>query len=367
MSDRAHDLVLYGATGFTGGWAARELARVAPEGLRWAVAGRDTERVADRAAEHRVPAVVADAFDTAAIDRLAADARVVISCAGPFSRYGQALVEACLRHGTHYADLSGELNWIEGLAAAHHEAATAAGTVLLPAAGFDSVPSDLAVLDMRERHGATGDLWGFYDIRGGFNGGTLASALAMGESGVRQEMRLPKVFPVPVLDGYATPFLMAGVNERMIARSEELLVADGAAAHEGRYREHMIMPKRAQAHVVRGILRTLLASLGSGFGRRMLKLFGPKPGEGPSEKSIREGHARLTILAGDPASPTAQASWSWTGDPSNLITVRCLVQVGLALAAGEARRGGVLTAASAFGLPLLDRLAAVGAVDLPSS
>ena len=106
------DLVLQGATGFTGRLAAGELALHAPAGLRWAVAGRDAAKLGVLSKALGVPFVVADGLDAEAVGQLAHRARVVLSCAGPFTRFGTLLVDACVAHGTHYADLTGEVPWV---------------------------------------------------------------------------------------------------------------------------------------------------------------------------------------------------------------------------------------------------------------
>ncbi|RMH02221.1 MAG: saccharopine dehydrogenase [Planctomycetota bacterium] len=381
---RDFDLVLQGATGFTGRRAAAELAGVAPPGFRWAVAGRDRARVEALAAAHGVDAVVADGLDPAAVDRLAARARVVISCAGPFSRYGDALVAACARHHSHYADLTGELPWIRQLVDRHHQACTASGTALIPASGFDSVPSDLGVMALVESLPEAAAVTGFVQLRGGLNGGTLASGIHLHErwrpadfahphlldpdpdAGLRRAPAAPErppVFPVPALHGWAAPFLMAPVNERVVRRSAALRAEGGAGYGRGfRYDEHLLLHGRGRARFMALALRTVEGLLQRPAGRRLLRWLGPRPGRGPSERSIRRGFARLTLVAGDLRRPVAVRRWHWHGDPGNAITVRCLVQTGLALAAGEAARGGVLTPAAALGRRLLDRLAAAGAV-----
>jgi short subunit dehydrogenase-like uncharacterized protein len=365
---RKFDLVLHGASGFTGQLAAQELAAHAPAHLRWAVCGRSQARVAQIAQKHKVPALCADGLDRAAVDALAAQTRVVLSCAGPFSLYGNALVDACVKHGTHYADLSGELPWIHQLIARHHDACSAAGTTLIPASGFDSVPADLGVWALQQELGACVPIHGFFAIRGGFNGGTLHSGIALGERGELQADPLEQqprrqVFPVPSLAAWAAPFLMAPVNESVVRRSAALLAPSTQAYGEGfAYHEHLLVRTRSKAHTMAVLLKLSNAMLNSSLGRKFLRRFGPKPGEGPSAQSIREGYARLTLLAGPLDQPLAQRRWFWNGDPSNQITVRCLVQTGLALAAGEAQRGGVLTPASALGATLLQRLFAIDAM-----
>lgn len=364
---REFDLVLQGATGFTGHLAAEELALRAPEGFRWAVAGRDPVRTTALAQRFGVEAVIADGLDTAANQALAARTRVVISCAGPFSRYGAHLAAACAEHGSHYADISGELPWIGHLQEAHHASCLANGTTMIPASGFDSVPSDLAVMAMREMVGAEAELHGFFAIRGGFNGGTLFSGIALaedrGSEALPQASRSSTVFPIPSLKRWATPFLMAPVNEHTVARSEAIRASElGWTSPPPAYREFMAERGRFRAHVVRFGLRTIERMFASSFGRRLLQRFGPAPGQGPSEEDMRKGFARLTVLAGSLEAPSARQDWSWKGDPSNRITVHCLVQTGLALAAGEAKAPGVMTPASGLGDALLRRLLETGAV-----
>lgn len=366
-ASREFDLILQGATGFTGHLAAEELALRSPEGFRWAVAGRDPTRTSALAQRFGVEAVTADGLDASANLDLAARTRVVLSCAGPFARYGKHLADACVQHGTHYADISGELPWIEALRSKHHETCVAQGISMIPASGFDSVPSDLAVMAMREEVGEEVAIQGFFSIRGGFNGGTLFSGIALAEDqgadAIPQASRDTGVFPIPCMRRWATPFLMAPVNEITVAHSESLRESShGAPPMQHPYREFMAVRGRMRAHGVRFGLRTIERMFTSRFGRSLLQRFGPKPGQGPSEEDIHNGFARLTLIAGPLDQPIAQRTWSWTGDPSNRITVHCLVQTGLALAAGESKAPGVTTPATGLGRKLLDRLLRSGAV-----
>lgn len=343
----------------------------APKDLRWAVAGRDRTRVLALAEKLGVPGIIADGLDPHAVADLAQQTRVVLSCAGPFSRYGDLLVDACVEHGTHYADLTGELPWIKRIIARHHERCTAEGTTLIPASGFDSVPADLGVFIMRKEIDAGVPIQGFFSVRGGLNGGTLQSGIALAEQGELQSEETAasarskkQVFRVPSLQRWAAPFIMAAVNESVVARSTALLSENNNAETPSfPYREHLLVRKRMKAHLMAGMLHFSNGMLQSTLGRKLLKRFGPKSGEGPSEESMRDGFARLTLIAGSLEAPKTIHRWSWSGDPSNRITVHCLVQTGLALAAGEAQRGGVLTPASALGTSLLQRLEKISAVE----
>ena len=370
---REFDLILQGATGFTGQLAAAELAKHASKELRWAIAGRDASKLESQAEKLHVPFVVASGLDEIAVDQLASRTRVVISCAGPFSRFGTPLVEACVKHQTHYADLTGELPWIHQLIQKHHKQTTADGTTLIPASGFDSVPTDLAVyncvrhLQEQQKNAEAGSsnatdvgaLTGQYTLRGGFNGGTLASGLELYEK-YPDVMHGPTtdVFEVPALNRWAAPFLMAPVNEWVVRRSAELLEEAGAGYGKSfRYDEFMTAKTRGRAAMLARILKLVQYFMSKSWGREALRLFGPNPGKGPSKKSRESGFANLHIID---SSNREVGKLSMTGDPSNLITVRCLVQVGLALAAGEAQRGGVVTTAAAFGDTLISRLRLLG-------
>lgn len=363
LNRRNFDLVLQGATGFTGRLAAKELVERAPAGLSWAIAGRSQQRVEELADHLHVPFLVADGLDPIAVDKLAAQARVVISCAGPFTRYGTLLVDACVRHQTHYADLTGELPWMQGLIAKHHSTCVNSETAIIPAAGFDSVPADTGVYALIHELEQSTPVWGFFTIKGGLNGGTLHSGLALAEDGDLGNHSPGSCFPVPCLKRWAAPFLMAPVNQQVVRRSAALLSAeDQRFGSKFYYQEHLLTANRIRAQGMSAILSLSGVLMSSSVGRKLLRWFGPKPGQGPSERSIRNGFARLILVAGSLDQPIAMRRWDWNGDPSNLITVRSLVQTGLALAAGESRRGGVLTPTSALGARLLERLQAIDAV-----
>ena len=156
---RSCDVVLYGASGFVGRQTVAHFVRHAGN-LRWALAGRSAERLAAVRSDCDATAtglIVADASDAAALDRLAAQTRVVLSTAGPFALYGSELVAACVRHVTHYVDITGETTWVREMIDRHHDTAARSGTRIVPGCGFDSVPSDLGAWlvaqALHRRHG----------------------------------------------------------------------------------------------------------------------------------------------------------------------------------------------------------------------
>jgi short subunit dehydrogenase-like uncharacterized protein len=380
----AFDLVLHGATGFTGGLAAREIARSAPSGLKWAVSGRNPERIAQLGFELGVESIVTDGLDPQACAALAEESRVVVSCAGPYQQFGSELLAACAARGTHYADLSGEVGWIWQMIQEHHASAQRSGAVILPASGFDSVPSDLGVATLvrmlAQQERPVGDLTAFYRLKGGLNGGTLASGLSQADAWSAEDLTHPFLldpdpeaswqdrlmppareagFDVPALEAFGAPFVMAPVNERVVRRSAALADAAGHSyGAEFSYSEWMRTSTAKRARQLAFGLRVTDWMLRSHFGRRLTKRFGPKPGEGPTEQVRSGGFVELSILAGPLDRPDARLDWFFPGDPGNTVTVRCLIQVGLALAAGEARDAGLLTPAYALGSRLVERLRA---------
>ncbi|MDG4832583.1 saccharopine dehydrogenase NADP-binding domain-containing protein [Solwaraspora sp. WMMD1047] len=184
--DRPFDLVVFGVTGFTGGLTARYLADHGPAGLRWALAGRNEERLAAVRRELAVvnpacaelPLLRADATDPADVAAVAASTRVVISTVGPFLRFGEPLVAACAAAGTDYVDITGEQEFVDLMYLRHHERAVTSGARLVHACGFDSVPHDLGVYftvgQLPRDVPLTVD--GYVRAAGGFSGGTVHSA-----------------------------------------------------------------------------------------------------------------------------------------------------------------------------------------------
>ncbi|MEU7407559.1 saccharopine dehydrogenase NADP-binding domain-containing protein, partial [Streptomyces sp. NPDC044948] len=182
-ADRPYDIVLFGATGFVGELTARYLAAHAPDGLRWAIAGRGEEKL--RRLRDRLPAardvgvLVADVSDPASLRALAEHARVVATTVGPYVRYGDALVAACAEAGTDCLDLTGEPEFVDLTYVRHDARARETGARLVHACGFDSVPHDLGVyFTVRQLpEGVPLTVDGFVSVGAAFSGGTFASAL----------------------------------------------------------------------------------------------------------------------------------------------------------------------------------------------
>lgn len=184
---REFDVVLFGATGFTGGLTAEYLAAHAPNGCRWAVAGRTREKLValrERLAEINplcadLDLLVADVTDRDSLRAVAERARVVASTVGPYLHYGEPLVAACAEAGTDYLDLTGEPEFVDRMYLAHHDAAVASGARLVHSAGFDSIPYDLGTLfTVRQLpEGVPLSVSGYFSMSGAFSAGTYHSAI----------------------------------------------------------------------------------------------------------------------------------------------------------------------------------------------
>jgi short subunit dehydrogenase-like uncharacterized protein len=321
---------------------------------------------------------------------------VLLNTAGPFALHGDALVEACVARRTHYADITGETVWVRSLIDRHHRRAERDGTRIVPFAGFDSVPSDLGVLlAVRHLQRALGaepvEVNGYFRMFGGFNGGTIASDVHRRESGGIEAGRDP--FLLDPADGHSReeiernrdpqdvrfdeaigawvgPFVMGPINTRVVRRSAALY----AGWREGygrqfRYQEYTKYGAplaHAKAALVSGLMSGFDSAMSRPALRGLLKKVLPKPGAGPSEKTMANGWFVTELIAVDAGGRRARAEIAFRGDPGNRATLRLLCESGLCLAfdggalPGGGARGGVLTPATALGEAPVPRLRAAG-------
>jgi len=398
---RELDLVLLGATGFVGRLTAGYLAEHAPPGLRIGLAGRSEKRLAavrdglgSAAQTWRV--LAADSTDPGGARSLARTAGVIATTVGPYRRLGLPLAQACAEAGTDYADLTGEVLFIRDTMASCQPAAARTGARIVHSCGFDSVPSDLAVLlthDATATDGA-GDLEDtilvLMAIRGGVSGGTLASALGQiddvrastgnrrivadpyalspdraAEPDLGDERDLSGIRYDPGLQLWTGPFIMASFNTRIVRRSNAL--QGWAYGRQLRYREVTGFgvgtgaPVRALA--VTAASTALMAGLALRPSRALLRPVLPKPGEGPGEKARRTGFFRLQVHARTAAGARYLTRVEARGDPGYAATAVMLGESALCLTLDRDRlpdRAGVLTPATAMGAVLTNRLRSAG-------
>ena len=393
---RDFDVVLYGATGFTGCQTVEYFARHAPPGLRWAIAARSRAKLELVRAEAGLDAgavelLVAEGHDQASVDAMVARTSVLLSTAGPFALYGSAIVDACVRLGTHYADITGETPWIRELIDRHHAKAAADGTRIVTCCGFDSVPSDIGTyLLVRTFHEAgtpCAEVRGYYRMAGGFNGGTIASIANIYGSAGGKGLAEPFLLDPPIahsakqvaaskdvrdpffderVDTWVGPFLMAAINTRVVRRSAALWAERGDPyGRDFSYQEYARYGHplaAAKAIVATAVLGLVDAGMRTSLGRELFTAL-LKPGAGPSTESMDKGFFRTDLLGTGEDGREMRCTVRHQGDPGNRATVRFLCESALALALDADELppgGGVLTPATALGSVLARRLRAAG-------
>ncbi|HKJ11535.1 MAG TPA: saccharopine dehydrogenase NADP-binding domain-containing protein [Ornithinimicrobium sp.] len=390
-TSRDLDLVLVGATGFVGRLTAAYLAASAPSGVRIGLAARSGDRLdrlvaqlPDHAASW--PRVTVDATDASQVTDLVRRTRAVATTVGPYDRYGHELVAACAAAGTHYADLTGEVLFVRKVIQRHHRRAQDTGAVIVPSCGFDSVPSDLAVLLAADaaREDGEGRLveatLHVRDARGGMGGGTIdtlrgqvaamhadpAARRVVGDPDALAEARTaygrgPRPIGKDTDSGrWHGPFFMSPYNTRVVRRSWSLTegaaplvyeeVADTTTGWRG-------AATAAGIGLGTGALAAVMAfPVTRGLADRVL----PSPGEGPSERTRAAGRFAFEVDAVTTTDARYRSRVAARLDPGFDATAVMLGESGLALASGEAVQAGVLTPATALGQTLPDRLRSHG-------
>lgn len=392
-SAKSLDIVLFGATGFTGGLVAEYLASCADAPhLRWALAGRNRaklEQVKARLVQKHpqlsdLPLLSADSADDASLRALAHRAKVIITTVGPYAKFGEPLVKACAEVGADYVDLTGEPAFVERTLDRYHAAAEQSGAKIVHACGFDSIPHDMGAfftlealrekLSPSERDSAPVTIEGFVRAGGNFSGGTWHSAVnAMAEAraaeaerrafakkrkqnGSRRVSGLPASFRYRKELGYwALP--MPTIDPQIVLRSARALPEYGPDFRYGHY--------LGLKHF------TTAAGLVSGIGAvfvlaqfpptRALLLKARDPGEGPSEEARKRGWFKVTFQG---RAAGKQVTCQVTGgDPGYGETAKMLAESALCLAFDRERlpkAAGVVTSAQGIGRPLIERLVRAG-------
>jgi short subunit dehydrogenase-like uncharacterized protein len=382
MAEREYDIVVFGATGFTGALTAEYLARNAPPELRWALAGRSRSKLESaraRIAQHNPAAaelalLEADVTDAASVEALAGCTRVVISTVGPYILYGEALVAACARAGTDYVDLTGEPEFVDTMWLRYHADAERSGARIVHSCGFDSIPYDLGVLftvnQLPERAALRID--GYVSVGGKFSGGTYHSAIQI-MSRLRQGARVAKERkrleqrPLgrtvkgaagkprnePEAGGWVVPF--PTIDPQTVLRSARALERYGPSFTYSHYLVVKQLP----------VLVGMAAGAGAAIAlaqlaptrNAMLKL--KDPGDGPSEEERERSWFRVRFVGeGGGKRVVTQVSG---GDPGYGETSKMLAESALCLASDQLPdRAGQLTPAVAMGQALIDRLQHAG-------
>ena len=391
------DLIVFGATGFTGRLVAEYLFTTygADGDVKWAMAGRSKAKLKKVRDElgigAELPLLVADANDGAALKALVAQTRVVITTVGPYQLVGNELVRACAEAGTDYVDLCGEPGWMAQQIPQLQPIAAASGARIVFSCGFDSIPFDLGVLFLQNNalktfgepltrvHGRV------KLIKGGPSGGTAASLLATMEA-VGRDKSLIKILGNPFAlvpgfkgprqpnDGVAewdelaqswtAPFVMAPINTKNVHRTHALLGHPWGT--DFIYSERMLTgqgekgERRAKKTERNTKLQNILLAIGPT--RALIRRFAlPKPGEGPSLAQRENGKYELLFIGQTASGQTLSAMVKGDRDPGYGSTCKLITETALCLIYETSREqtpGGVWTPGAAMGAALQSRLQA---------
>ena len=403
MKNIEYDLVIMGATGFTGKLVVEYLIEnygVENEEFTWAIAGRDINKLERLRSSfkyidsnsNKIPRLVVDSHDTNSLDKMTSISRLVISTVGPYLKFGEALVESCVKNGTHYCDLTGEVPFIRKSIDAFDIKAKKNNCRIVHSCGFDSVPSDIGVLllqmDSLKRFDKPCDEVNLYvrSIRGGLSGGTIDSMISifkyMGSNpGHRKLLKSPYSLNPreslknntwqPILKSvkwdddiqrWLCPFIMAGFNSRIVMRTNA--ITDYRYGIDFKYSEVSSHKKGLSGFLKAVVMFIGLVLIQISLKVRPLlwflrKFFLPSPGEGPSKEIRDNGFFKLDIIGSMDNIKKIRFTVTGEGDPGYSATAKMITESALSILLDQDRIpkvSGVLTPAAGIGVVLAERL-----------
>lgn len=395
-TNSTYDLVVFGATSFVGQILARYLFETygVGESLNWAIAGRSSQKLESVKSElgnkaKSLPVLLADVSDEASLESLCGQTRAVISTVGPYALFGEPMVRACVRSGTDYCDLTGEVQWIRKMIERYEEEAKSSGARIVHCCGFDSIPSDLGVWFLQQQAQET---FGSpcKDVRmrvkaakGGLSGGTVASMIniakeAGSDPALRKELANPFSICPPehrsqtrqpslktaeydkTFQAWLAPFVMGAINTRIVHRSNAL--QDAAYGQEFTYDEAIMTGRgfkgRASAYGMTAALGAFFTASALKPTRWVVEKLVPKPGEGPSPEEQRTGFFDMRFVGRTEDGKTLITKVTGDRDPGYGSTAKMLGEAGMCLAfdVPADKPGGFWTPASLLDGNLLKRL-----------
>lgn len=378
---REFDIIVYGATGYTGRLVAEYLIKEYGNdaSLKWAMAGRSKSKLEEVAAEigapTNTPFVIADAANPLSLKEMAARTKCVITTVGPYQLYGEPLVAACVEAGTDYVDLCGEPNWMRAMIDKYEAAAKKSGARIVFSCGFDSIPFDLGVWftqeEAKKEFGAPcAEIKGrVRAMKGKFSGGTAASLketmkAAFKDPSVIELLKSPFALTPgftgadqpsmskPTLDEasgvWLAPFVMAPINTKNVHRSNFLM--NCAYGKDFRYSEMMMTGAGEQGEAIAKAVAADNSLMGEDA---------PKPGEGPTKEERETGFYDVLFLGETARGEKIRTHCKGDKDPGYGSTSKMIAESAITLVRdAEGVKGGVWTPAAAMAAPLLKRLQA---------
>ena len=380
--ERKYQIILYGASGFTGKLCAEYLQKNYSD-LNWAIAGRDKKKLENLKNSLNLDCdiFIAAGEDKEAIDNFVSKTKVVLSTAGPFAMYSNLIVKSCVENKTHYTDITGENHWVKDLIDQYHLKASENGTRIIPSCGYDSIPSDMGVFYSVQQMGKpVKKVTVYHSGQGGVSGGTTETMFTIGplpkekrdpfllnpENSVSEKQRkLSKdgfeIKKIENTDSYSGIGLMSFANTRVVRRSSALYDADQKNyGSDFIFKELGSYPSKRSAR---------LASYGLIFAfliistplRHIVRRFLPKPGEGPNKETRENGWFKGLFKVEAEDGEVKYFQIYGEGDPGYKATAQMVCESAITLAiSDELDTGGVLTSAYGLGNSLLERLVKSG-------
>jgi len=393
---RQYDVIVWGASGFTGKLVVEYFLQQTGNDIVWAVAGRSRQKLeqvlSELSAGDKAPDIlIADSHDAESMAVLTQATKVVLTTVGPYALYGDMLVDACAEHGTHYCDLAGEVQWMRRVIDRNQSAAEQSGAKIVHSCGFDSIPSDLGVQFLQEqameRYGEPCKRVELIvrAMRGGGSGGTIASGInsmreAQNDRDVAKTLAQPySLNPEGKRNGpdswdqrssrwndlgevWTAPFIMGAINMRIVRRSNALL--NYPWGKDFRYSESVSTGRgtggwlKAKS-MTAGLGAFILAGSFDLSRKLIIETFLPAPGEGPSKEKRESGFFKMLLIGELTDGSTLRATVTGDRDPGYGSTSKMLSESALCLAKNDLKTGGgCWTPASAMGPVLRERLIA---------
>lgn len=397
-----YDLVVYGATGFTGRLVVDYIIReygIINKDFTWAIAGRNKDSLtgivssynASGAKLKNIPIIIADSNDPLSLDLMTSICSIIISTAGPYMKYGLPLVNSCVKNNTHYCDLTGEVPFIKNSILNYDAEAKKNKTKIVHCCGFDSLPSDIGVhlLQINSVNNykiPCNDVTTYASTKGGLSGGTIASMINIFEHMKSNPDLKNEYKSVYCLDntntetisisrknlkrikwdkeenGWLCPFIMSGINSRIVYKTNS--ISDFNYGTDFMYSEVAYFKKGLSGffNVLKLYFSLLLLRISLTFSPLLFVLnyfYFPNPGNGPDKNTMKTGFFKMRIKGTTPNKQISQVTVLGNSDPGYSATAKMITESALSILLNKdtiPESHGVLTPASALGLIVVDRL-----------
>ena len=382
--NREFDLIIYGATGFTGKLAVEYIDNNYSD-LKWAIAGRNSEKLnqISNSTKSKPPIFIARSDDGDSLSEVVKKTKVIASLAGPFSKYSNELVNQCYENNTNYVDITGENIWVRDLIDRYHKGCEEKGIFIIPSCGYDSIPSDIGSFYCHMMLNENIDhIDGYHTGKGGVSGGTIESAFNMKNYKSNYKIGHPfllnskefiknnynskskdkfSIKYIKDIKKYSAPFVMAIANTRVVRRTAELKQNNQTSYGPNfSYNEYMKTGSYLSALMITlglGVLGLMIVSPISNLFRKLFT----KPGNGPDKKTRDEGWFESIFVVKTETDNKYKFRLFGDGDPGYKSTAKLICESALCIALNfdqitKNNSGGVLTTASGLGETLVNRL-----------